>query len=485
MINSYEKYTKDVVVIGIANTVIALRGLILLPIISKILGASGYGIWAQVMVTLFLISCFSSLNLPASIARFLAAEKDKEKIKEGFLSVIITALCWSSLMALILFSLSNPFANALFHDPGLLQIVHLIALIVPFWAIEIVCLGFFRALGEMKTYSLLLISRNLVELVLIAYLVLSGRGLFGAVVALLIARVMVDAIMLSIIIRRIGVKWPNFSPLRPYLSFGVPMIPGLLSSWVTSSSDRYVIGIFLGVTSVGIYSAGYGIGYIISFFTAPLAFVLLPTLSRLYDGNKMTEVKTHLTYSLKYFLMLAIPSVCGLSMLAKPLIHSLTTLEFVPTGSLVVPFVAASCLLFGVYVVYSQVFTLIKKTRIIGILWGGVALLNLALNIIFVPRFGILAAAVTTLVCYTLVAGITIFISAKHIKFSFAWAFILKSVIASVVMSLIIWVLNPTGMVNILLVTGLGALIYFVILFLEKGFSLNEIRFFRQLFQKR
>lgn len=482
--NSYQKYTKDIVIIGITNIVIALRGLILLPIISKMLGASGYGIWTQVMVTLLLIESIATLNLPASLARFLAAEKEKGKIKEGFLSAIIAVLCWSLFIALILFLVSKPFASALLHDPGLHYVVYLTALIVPFWAIETVCLGFFRAFRQMKTYSLILILRNVLEVALIAYLVLSGRGVFGAVIALLIARVMVDAIMLSIIIRRIGVKWPNFSPLRPYLNFGVPMIPGLLSSWVTSASDRYVIGIFLGVTSVGIYSAGYSIGSILSFFIAPLAFVLLPTLSRLYDKDRITEVKIHLTYSLKYFLMLAIPSVCGLSVLAKPLIHSLTTLEFVPTGSLVVPFVAASYLLFGIYVVYSQVFTLVKKTRIIGILWGGAALLNLTLNIIFVPRFGILAAAGTTLVCYILVAGITIFISVKHIKFSLAWAFILKSIVASAAMSLIIWKLNPIGMINILWVTGVGTVIYFVILFLEKGFGRNEIRFFRQLFQR-
>lgn len=481
---SYEKYTKDIVIIGITNIVIALRGLILLPIISKTLGASGYGAWAQVMVTLFLISCFSTLNLPASLVRFVAAESDKRKIKEGFFSVFITGLSSSLLIAIILFLLSNSFANGLLHDPSAIHVVRLMALIVPFWAIETVCLSYFRAFREVKTYSLLLISRNLVELALLAYLVLSGRGIFGAVMALLIARVMVDAIMIYMVIRRIGVKWPNFSKLRPYFSFGVPLIPGLISSWVTSSSDRYVIGVFLGVTSVGIYSAGYSLGYIISFFIAPLAVALPPTLFRLYDENRMTEVKTHLTYSLKYFLMLAIPSAFGLSVLAKSLLHSLTTSEFVPTGSLVVSLIATSCLLFGVCVIFSMVFGLIKKTRILGILWGGAALLNLGLNIIFVPRFGVLAAAGTTLVCYTLVAGITMFLSTKNLKFSVGWAFILKSIVASLIMSSIVWKLNPTGMVNILWVTGVGTVIYFVILFLAKGFNLNEIRFFRQLFQR-
>ncbi len=484
LMNSYQKYTKDIVTIGITNTVIALRGLILLPIISKTLGASGYGVWAQIMVTLFLIDAIATLNLSASLARFLAAEKDKGEIREGFFSAIVTVFGWSLVIALILFLLGKPFAGALLHDRALYQIVYLTALVVPFWAVETVCLGLFRAFREMKTYSLLLMSRNLLELALIAYLVLSGYGIFGAVIAVLIARVVIDAIMLSIIIRRIGVKLPNFSKLRQYLTFGAPMIPGLLSAWVTSSSDRYVIGIFLGVTSVGIYSAGYSVGSIISFFIAPLTFVLLPTLSRLYDEDRIAEVKAHLTYSLKYFLMLAIPSTFGLSLLAKPLLHSLTTLEFVPTGSLVAPVVAVSYLLFGVYAVFSQVFILVKKTKIIGILWGGAALLNLTLNIIFVPRFGVVAAAVTTLVCYTIVAGMTVSVSAKHLRFSVEWTFILKSIVASLVMALIVWKLSPAGMVNILWVAAVGATIYFIILFLMKGFSFNEIRFFRQLIRR-
>ncbi len=482
--NSYEKYTKDIVTIGLTNITIALRGLVLLPIISKTLGAAGYGIWAQVMVTLFLISCFATLNLPASLARFLAAEKDKEEIKEGFFSVLFTGLGWSLLIALVLFLLSKSFTNTIFGDPNLRQIVYLVAIIVPFWSIEILCLGFFRAFREMRIYSLLILSRNIFEVALIAYLVLSGYGMFGAVIALLIARAVVDITMLSLVIRRIGVKLPDFSKLRTYLSFSTPMIPGMLSSWVTNSSDRYVIGIFLGSASVGIYSAGYGIGYLISFFTAPLAIVLLPTLPKLYEDNRMTEVKTHLTYSLKYFLMLAIPSVFGLSVLARPLLHSLTTLEFVPIGSLIVPLVATSYLLFGVYVIFSQIFVLIKKTRIIGIMWVGAALLNLALNITFVPRFGVLAAAVTTLVCYSIVAGITVFVSTRHLKFDTEKAFILKSVIASVIMSLIIWILNPLGLWNVLLAIGLGVVIYLVVLFLEKGFRSNETRFFRQLLRR-
>lgn len=481
--NLYKKYTQDIGIIATANLVISLRSLILLPIITKTLGASGYGIWTQAMVTLSLIAPISDLNLSASLARFLTAQKDKREIQEGFFSVIITVLGWSTLIAIVMLLLANNITEALFHDPRELQITYIVAAIVPLWAMEIVCLGFFRAFREMKTYSILRISRNLFELALIAGLVLSGHGIFSAILSLLISRIVMTAVMLYMITSRIRVRFPKFLRLKSYLSFGLPMIPGMLSSWVTSSSDRYVISFFIGIASVGIYSAGYTIGHVLSFFAAPLALVLLPTLSKLYDENQMNMVRTHLTYSVKYFLMLAIPSVFGLSVLANSLLKIFTAPEFVATGSIVVPIVAVSYLFFGVYVVFSQVFILIKKTRIIGILWAVAALLNLGLNIIFVPRFGVLAAAVTTLVTYTLVVTITVILSTRYLRFETDRVFILKSIAAALVMSLIIWKLNPTGITHVLGVMGLGAVIYFGFLFLVKSFSQNEIRFFMQLFK--
>lgn len=211
----------------------------------------------------------------------------------------------------------------------------------------------------------------------------------------------------------------------------------------------------------------------------------MPTLSHLYDENRIAEVKTHLGYLLKYFLMLAIPSVFGLSVLAQPLLHSLTTLEFVATGSLVVPFIAVSYLLQGVNVIFLQVYILAKETRIIGILWGGAALLNVVLNIIFVPIFGVLAAAVTTLISYALVTVVVVSVSTRHLEFHIDWAFIAKSVVASVLMSLVVWRLSPVGIVNIFMVAGLGAVVYFIVLFLGRGFSVNEVKFFQQFIQGR
>jgi len=479
----YKKFTKDVGIIGITSLIISLKGLILLPIIIKIVGASGYGIWAQVGVTLGLINPIADLTLSYTFVRFFAGERDKEEIQEGFFSILITMFCWSSFIALMLFFLATPIASILFNDMNAIDIVKITAIIVPFSTINSLLLFFFRTYRQMKTYSALLLLQNFGEIAAIAYFVLSGFGVFGAVTSMLIVRIFMDVVMLSMIVSQIGIKIPKFSNIRPYLKFGLPLIPSQLSSWVVNSSDRYVIGIFSGIASVGIYSAAYGISNIISMFVAPINFVLVPALSKSYDAGKIEEVKTLLSYSLKYLLMLAIPSAFGLSILAKPILQIMTKPEFVSSGCLIIPFVALSMVLFCIYGVVGQVIVLVKKTRITGTIWVIAGLANLGLNIIFVPKIGILGAAITTLIAFVIATAVTAYFSFKYIAFDIDWLFILKSIAASVIMSLTIWYINPNQLLDVLLWIGIGAGIYATVLFLLRGFTKKEIAFFKELFK--
>ena len=52
MENSYQKFAKDILIIGVTNLLVALSALILLPLLSKTIGAQGYGIWAQIDLTM-------------------------------------------------------------------------------------------------------------------------------------------------------------------------------------------------------------------------------------------------------------------------------------------------------------------------------------------------------------------------------------------------------------------------------------------------
>ena len=479
--NEHKLFTQRIGLIGITTLLASLSGIILLPILTKTLPIEEYGIWVQIMVTISLILPIALMDLPYAMVRFLAAEKDKKEIQEGFYSIAVFILFTSLIISLLLFLISKPFAATFLDDR--IELVKMISLIIPIQCLNGLCLNFFRTFQQIKRYSLFSLLQTYGNVVLVAYAVLSGYGIFGAVVSILIVQLIAFLLMGCLIVTKIGVKVPNFSRIKEYLNFALPVVPGSMSSWIVNSSDRYIIGLFLGTAFVGYYSPGYALGNIIIMFITPLSFLLHPVLSKLYDERKEEEVKNYLKYALKYFLMLAIPSAFGLSLLSKQLLTILSTPEIASHGYLITPFVAASALLFGVYAVIAQIIILVKKTRIIGAIWIIAAIMNLGLNLIVVPHMGILGAAITTLIAFMLALILVSFYSFKYFKFDIDLSFILKSIFASVVISLVIIQWNPIGVLNVLIVIGVCAVVYAVVLLLLKGVKKEEIKFFKELFR--
>ena len=479
--NEYKLLTQRIGLLGITNLLVSLGGIILLPILTKNIPVEDYGVWVQITVTIGLIPAVVMLGLPYTMVRFLAAAKRKEDIQEGFYSIAFIVLLTSAITSFIIFLFSNQLAAALFNNN--IIVTKILSLIIFIKCLNNLLLNYFRTFQQIKRYSTFLFMQTYLNVVLVAYFVLSGYGIFGAVTGLLISVLLAFLAMASFIISEIGVRiLPKFTNIREYLSFGLPTVSGNLSSWIVSSSDRYVISIFLGTAFVGYYSPGYALGGIINMFIAPLAFMLPAVLSKYYDENNMKEVRTILSYSLKYFLLLAIPSALGLSLLSKPLLTILTTSEIASQGYLVTPFVAISSLLFGAYAIIVQVIVLKKKTKITGTIWVIAAMLNLGLNIIFVPYMGILGAAITTLITYAFAFILTTYYSLKYFTFDIDFMFIVKSVFASLAMVPIIINWNPIGLKELLIEVGICSVVYTAVLLLLGGIKKEEIRFFRNLF---
>jgi len=481
--SQYTVFAQRIGLAGVAKTIISLKGLIILPILTKTLGTSDYGIWAQILVTVSLLQPFIHLGLGNATVRFLSS-RGKREIGQGVLTALSVALLTSMIAALAVFLLSDFLAITLLGSESAAAAIRLGSLLIILEALSAIALGSFRIFGQIKRYSIIILSQTALEIGLVAFFVLSGYGILGAIISLLITRGIILLITLYLIISHAGFAFPDFSLLRPYLVYGLPLVPTAIFALVVSSSDRYVIGSFMGAASVGIYSAAYGIGNVISMFLGYIAYILSPTIFSSYDKGRIAEVKTYLSYSWKYLLMFSIPSAFGLSILAEPLLGSLTTVEFISAGRFIIPLVALSMIFYGVYAIFGEVVRLFKRTRIFPIVFGTAAALNLGLNILLVPHWGIMAAAITTLVAYAMVAVIMYYQAGKYLKFDTKLGFIIKSILSSAVMTSVIWIINPAGIVKILISIVIGAIIYFAILFLLRGFSRNEIQFFFKLFKE-
>ena len=310
-----------------------------------------------------------------------------------------------------------------------------------------------------------------------------GFGLMGVISATLIIQSSLFIISIYGIISQIGFTIPKFNQIRDYLKYSIPLTPNKLIRWITDSSDRYIIGYFMGLNSVGVYSASCAIGGIINLIVVPLQFILFPELSRLFDEGKINQVKIYLSYSTRYFLLLAIPSVFGISALSKSLLNLFTTPEFV-SGYLVIPFIAVSTLFAGIYQIIINVPQLIKMTKYNVYINVFAAVINIIFNFILIPFIGILGAALATMISYIAMVVLCIYISFKYISFNLDYTFIIKCIIASSIMFGIVFSLSPSTVIEIILGVAVGSISYFLIMISINSFSKKELSIIKVCMKK-
>ncbi len=477
--NEYKSFVQRIGLVGITNILISISSLIFIPIITKNFSVADYGIWAQVNTTIALVPNIANLGLPYTMVRFLSAEHDKNKIKESFYSMLAVVIASSLLISLIFIIFKGPIANSLFG--GNMDVLYIVAIISFFACMNLMLISFFRTFQQIKRYSLFLVLQSYIGVVLSSYLALTGYNIETVVLGLFVGYFAVFIIMALMIGGYLGLAIPKFKHLKEELEFAIPTIPSNVSSWVVDSSDKYVIGIFLSSAAVGYYSPSYALGSILLMFLSPFALLLPAVLPKYFESGNLKQVNTFLKYSMKYFLIITIPAAVGLSILSKSILMIITTPEIALNGYMITPFVCLGAIFMGIYGITNNILILEKKTKILGKIWILVGILNLVFNIIAVPIIGIIGAALVTLICYFIAFLITAYNSKKYLELPFEYKSITKIIISSIIMGLFVAIINPVGIINVLITIIIAVIIYFVILFLIKGIEKEEFTFFKQI----
>lgn len=477
-LKEYKLFAQRIGLVGIINLLVGLSSLVMLPILTKNLTVSDYGIWNQVLVTITLITSLGTLGLPHAIMRFFPSITKNKEIQENFYSSFFVVFFIGLILSISIFLAASPISNVLFD--GNIKVTNILAAIIIVSTLNYFIINFFRSFHQVKRYSTILFVKSYLNVLFVSIMVLSGYGIIGALVGIIITELFLFIVMISLIVIKIGFKIPKFKNIKSYLSFGIPLLPGFLSYWIVESSDKYVIGIFLGSIYVGYYSPAYMIGNIVTLIVAPFAIILLPTLSKYFDEDKLDKVTLLLRYSLKYYLAATIPIFFGISFLSEPLINILSTSQIAENGYFVTPFVTLGAIFYGIYVILMNTLLLERKTKITGIIWSLGAILNLILSILLVTTIGIIGAAIATLAAYSS----TLFISLLSIENSrkyFDFNFISKSIIASLIMSLFIFFRSSNDFLNLIITSLISFLIYAVVIIISKGIKKEELKFFRKI----
>ncbi len=154
---------------------------------------------------------------------------------------------------------------------------------------------------------------------------------------------------------------------------------------------------FLNTDDVGIYSVSYNLAS--GAIQLPAAILLLATYPIIMEtftknGEKETSLVLGKIFTL-YFIFLT-PAIFGIAALSKGIVNILLGNSF-QAGYIVLPWVSAGIFCFGLTQYFYKPLELREKTKILSILVLLMAILNIILNLFFIPTFGILGAAVGTL----------------------------------------------------------------------------------------
>jgi O-antigen/teichoic acid export membrane protein len=476
---SYHKFARDVGFIGTVQVLTSLGNFFLLPIITKSLGTYYYGLWAQINITVSLISPFALMGLSMALVRFLSSETDKNKIREAVYSILFFVTMSGFLVSFLLYTFAEPIATFGFKDPGTTYFIQAGSLLIFLNVIEPVSLFYFRVFRQIHKFSYLTLFEAFGKLLFILVLLKMGYGLLGVIAATLLVQSVIILIAFLTIISQIGFVIPRFIYIREYLQFSLPLTPNALIRWVTESSDRYLVTYFLGLKSLGVYSAACSIGSLIQLLVSPLQLILLPELAKLFDENEIDKVIIYMSYSLRYFLLISIPAVFGLSALAKPLLGIFTTEDFL-SGWFVIPVIAFSGLLAGIVQIFVNTLLIVKKTKAQTYINIAAAVSNVLINLLLIPSIGIVGAALSTLLSYFLMAILCTHMSLKYFKHDFYFRDIAKSIISSVAMYFFISHFAILSIRELFEVAGMGVLVYLFVMFLLGGFSDRELSFIKR-----
>lgn len=374
------------------------------PIMTRLFSVSEYGIFALANTTIAIILAFSKFGFSTAFARdYPAYQHNKPNIlySTSFWLQLESASIITAGYLMVIFLLRNYFGELN------TKIYLIIGPILVLRALQSLLFGFYRAEENIRSYNRIsLVFKVAVSFFGIVCVMLSQEKIVGFFVGTLIVE---SAISIYLVYKRKNsflfsdISWDLGVKLFKY---GIPLIVFELSSLLLSMADRYQIQYYLGAEPLGIYSASYNLAsYIQESITGPLWMAIFPIYTKIWQHEGSERTRVFLSTCLKYYFAIAIPAIFGIAVIGKDILLFFASKKYA-SASDILPWVLAGQLIHGMYHIVSAGIYLNQKTKHVAISTALCALLNLALNVVLIPKFGIVGAAYSTFIAYIILITI-------------------------------------------------------------------------------
>lgn len=381
---------------------------LLLPIITTYLSEEEYGIATMIMVFVSVMTPLITLGITSSISVVYFNKEIKDFPQ--YIGNCLIMVFGSVFATLIIFQLFSSTIESFSGIPS--NWVSTIVLIVLFNFIIEINLLTYKVRFKSKSFALIKISQTLLTFILSYYLIaIEDLNWEGLILAKLI--VLSSFALLSLILLYKGkfVKIIfNKSHIKYAVLFGLPLVPHLLSAFIVNLSDRMFITNYLGLAETGSYTVSYQIGSILDLLCISINLAWAPWLYSKLENFKQNKPLLKKVTTLG---ILAIIAVAIILILFVPLILNIFISDKFRISEFLIMLIVIGFAFQGFYLVFVNYLFYLKKTKEISAVTVFVALVNLGLNFILIPQFGVIGAAYATLISFVIKATIIAFIVNK------------------------------------------------------------------------
>lgn len=393
---------KDSVIYGMGSVITRFIGLFTLPLFTAYLKPEEYGVLAMLALLTMVAQPVFSLGLSAAMGPSYFEHDNHLNKSEVVWSVFFINIISAILLAAIAW-LFPEMLGLLVRLPA--EYAPLVGLTLTGCALTILVTSFTQRVQfekQAKLYTAATLATALVAIfVSVIMVVLMGWGVKGMVIGQLAGNLVTFLVFLII-----GIKTTqpaiSFVRVRELLRLGLPLVPSFAFLFILMNANKYILEWHAGLSAVGVYSVGFGIGTAISIVTGGIAtawypffmsYMTRPSEARVIFGRIFTYYIFGVGLTSLWFFLIAKPTTL---LLTQEAFHG----SYIVVGFVALAYFAQTIFNFFLPGIYFQ-----KQIRYVSIVQGLAALISLPINFLLITNFGVLGAAIGLAAGNFLMAG--------------------------------------------------------------------------------
>jgi O-antigen/teichoic acid export membrane protein len=427
----YRVLLKDSVIYGAGRAVQKLLMALLLPLYTAFLTPSDYGILGMVVTVTTFLDVFVTLGFDVAFSRFYFDDTSYGGRRKVITNVFYVSTVYPAIViggVMLLMPRLAPLLLGEEYSAGDWRYFAVALATLFFTNLNDLPFTLFRLEHKPWTFSAFVLVRVAVQVPLsVLFVAAFDWGAMGVLLANLVTAAGLQAVLLPTYAGKLE-RLPDRRVLRPMLAFATPALFVGLSFYWLKISDRFFLLHYQGKAEVGLYTVANSLAQ-------PLFLVLMAFrmawpqwhYSKLDDAD---QHKAAVARSATYFLTLNALVLALLGAVLPLVTHVLLDSKFWSVAP--VTFVLSlSITLYGVYFVFWVGANVAKKNQMIPVFFAVSSAVNIGLNFLFVPEYGMWAAAWATVAGYGLLAGTIYFYSRRYYPIPYEWPRLLKLVAAT------------------------------------------------------